>query len=86
MTARHSFAASLAFCLLSLAATHASAVVCAEGVVREGCAGPRGAVAVKKPVPATVYHPPVAQPPVKCVAGEERAGCVGPRGAAVIRR
>ena len=29
----------------------ASAVVCADGVVRAGCAGPRGAVVVRKPVP-----------------------------------
>lgn len=28
----------------------ASAVVCADGVVRAACAGPRGAVVVKKPV------------------------------------
>lgn len=30
--------------------TTAHAVVCADGVVRAGCAGPRGAVVVKKPV------------------------------------
>ena len=29
----------------------ASAVVCADGVVRAGCAGPRGAVVVRKPAP-----------------------------------
>jgi hypothetical protein len=28
----------------------AHAVVCADGVVRAGCAGPRGAVVVRKPV------------------------------------
>jgi hypothetical protein len=28
----------------------ASAAVCADGVVRAGCAGPRGAVVVRKPV------------------------------------
>jgi hypothetical protein len=28
----------------------ASAVVCADGVVRAGCAGPNGAVVVRKPV------------------------------------
>ena len=28
----------------------ASAAVCADGVYRAGCAGPRGAVVVKKPV------------------------------------
>jgi hypothetical protein len=31
--------------------TSAQAVVCADGVVRAACAGPRGAVVVKKPVP-----------------------------------
>ena len=30
--------------------TRAHAVVCADGVVRAGCAGPRGAVVVRKPV------------------------------------
>jgi hypothetical protein len=30
----------------------ASAVVCADGIVRAGCAGPRGAVVVRKPVVA----------------------------------
>ena len=29
--------------------TDANAVVCADGVVRAGCAGPRGAVVVRKP-------------------------------------
>ena len=29
--------------------TEANAVVCADGVVRAGCAGPRGAVVVRKP-------------------------------------
>ena len=33
--------------------TTAHAVVCADGVVRAGCAGPRGAVVVRKP-PAKV--------------------------------
>ena len=28
----------------------ASAVVCADGIVRAGCAGPNGAVVVRKPV------------------------------------
>jgi hypothetical protein len=30
--------------------TAAKAAVCANGVVRAGCAGPRGAVVVRKPV------------------------------------
>jgi hypothetical protein len=32
----------------------ANAVVCADGVVRAGCAGPRGAVVVRKPKPVVV--------------------------------
>jgi len=78
MKTRHSLAASAALGLL-LISTQASAVVCADGVVRAGCAGPNGAVVVRKPAPA--YHPPV-----KCAAGVYRAGCVGPNGAAVVRR
>lgn len=39
------FAATMTF-----GPTTASAVVCADGVVRAGCAGPRGAVVVRKPV------------------------------------
>jgi hypothetical protein len=34
--------------------TAAHAAVCADGVVRAGCAGPRGAVVVKKPKPVVV--------------------------------
>jgi hypothetical protein len=36
---------------MTLESRTASAVVCADGVVRAGCAGPRGAVVVRKPVP-----------------------------------
>ena len=45
----------IASALLAFAATmtfeptEANAVVCADGVVRAGCAGPRGAVVVRKP-------------------------------------
>ena len=38
------FAATMTF-----ESTEANAVVCADGVVRAGCAGPRGAVVVRKP-------------------------------------
>ena len=45
-------AALLAFsATLTLQSRTASAVVCADGVVRAACAGPRGAVVVRKPVP-----------------------------------
>ncbi|MFZ4531028.1 MAG: hypothetical protein ACOYOJ_04345 [Alsobacter sp.] len=46
--------------------TEAAAVVCARGVVRAGCAGPNGAVAVRRPVAvAPVNRRPVAVAPVK---------------------
>ena len=35
---------------MTLESRTASAVVCADGVVRAACAGPRGAVVVRKPV------------------------------------
>ena len=35
---------------MTLESSTASAVVCADGVVRAGCAGPNGAVVVRKPV------------------------------------
>jgi hypothetical protein len=47
----------IASALLAFAATmtfessDANAVVCARGVYRAGCAGPNGAVVVRKPVP-----------------------------------
>jgi hypothetical protein len=44
-------------CAAAFVPTEASAVVCAQGVVRAGCAGPRGAVVVR--------HRPVAVAPVR---------------------
>ena len=44
-TAALAFAATMTF-----ESTNANAVVCADGVVRAACAGPRGAVVVRKPV------------------------------------
>ena len=41
-----SFAAATSF-----GASDANAAVCADGVYRAGCAGPRGAVVVRKPPP-----------------------------------
>jgi hypothetical protein len=43
--------AFLALFMLMASAPKASAVVCAKGVYRAGCAGPRGAVVVHRP-----YH------------------------------
>jgi hypothetical protein len=37
---------------MTFESTDASAVVCARGVYRAGCAGPRGAVVVRRPVAA----------------------------------
>jgi hypothetical protein len=39
---------------MTLAPSDAGAVVCADGVVRAACAGPRGAVVVRKPKPVVV--------------------------------
>jgi hypothetical protein len=39
---------------MTFESTNASAVVCADGVVRAACAGPRGAVVVRKPKPVVV--------------------------------
>ena len=36
---------------MTVETTDANAVVCARGVYRAGCAGARGAVVVRKPVP-----------------------------------
>jgi hypothetical protein len=36
---------------MTIAITNANAVVCAAGVYRAGCAGPRGAAVVVKPPP-----------------------------------
>jgi hypothetical protein len=42
------FAFAMLFVLMA-SAPEASAVVCARGVYRAGCAGPRGAVVVRRP-------------------------------------
>ena len=100
MTSRAIFAAAAALGFFALTSMNAAAVECAAGVYREGCVGPRGAVAVRKPpvveAPAVVHpevvrpevvRPPVAHPPeVTCARGVVREGCAGPHGAEVIRR
>jgi hypothetical protein len=40
---------------MTVKTTDANAVVCAAGVYRAGCAGPRGAVVVRRPVTACHY-------------------------------
>jgi len=69
----------------------AAAATCASGVYRAGCAGPNGAVVVRKPgyYPPPVYHAPVPYHPpgsVTCANGPYRAGCAGPNGAAVVHK
>jgi hypothetical protein len=63
--------ATLVFAVLVCVATvipyEAKAVVCARGVVRAGCAGPNGAVAVGRPVVvAPVARPVVVAPVARC--------------------
>jgi hypothetical protein len=52
---------------ITIETTDANAVVCAAGVVRAGCAGPNGAVAVRRPVAvAPAVRPAVVAPAVRC--------------------
>jgi len=54
----------------AIAPNEASAVVCARGVYRAGCAGPNGAVVVRKPVVvAPVVRPVVVAPACAWVNG-----------------
>ena len=75
-------AATLLGGTFSLIATDASAAVCARGVYRAGCAGPRGAVVARRPIVAPrvvaprVVAPTVVTPRVVCARGVYRAGCV----------
>jgi hypothetical protein len=74
-------AATLLRGTFTLIATDASAAVCAQGVYRAGCAGPRGAVVARRPVAPSVVAPRVVAPAVVaprvvCARGVYRAGCV----------
>ncbi|MGW9820210.1 conserved exported protein of unknown function [Methylorubrum extorquens] len=60
--------------LLAYVPTEANALVCARGVYRAGCVGPRGAVAVRRG-----YYGPRA-------VGVVRRGYYGPRAVGVVRR
>jgi hypothetical protein len=53
------FAAMIFFAATAVATHDASAYVCARGVYRAGCAGPRGAVVVRR-------APVVVRPAVVC--------------------
>lgn len=72
--------------LVAVSTIEASAVVCARGVYRAGCVGPRGAVAVRRPVVvapgAVVVRRPVVVAPRAVVV--RRPMVVGPR--MVVRR
>ncbi len=48
--------AALGALLLVVIPVEANAVVCAKGVYRAGCAGPRGAVVTHRPVAAGCYY------------------------------
>lgn len=76
MKNRSLLAATAALGMMAVMPLDASAAACVKGVYRAGCAGPNGAVVVRKPPP----------PKVTCVNGVYRAGCAGPNGAAVIRK
>ena len=77
-------AATLLGGTFALSAMDASAAVCARGVYRAGCAGPRGAVVAPRPVTrvtvprpvVVVPRPVVVAPRVVCARGVYRAGCV----------
>lgn len=77
MNGPFSFTGAAFLTFAALLPLDASAVACAKGVYRAGCAGPNGAVVVRKPPPP---------PRVVCANGVYRAGCAGPNGAAVIRK
>ena len=62
--------------LVTMSTMEASAVVCARGVVRAGCAGPHGAV---------VAHRPVATAPAAVVAPAVRPACTIVNGVRVCR-
>lgn len=70
------FAATAALGFIAVVPSSAWAAACANGVYRAGCAGPNGAVVVKKAPP----------PQVTCAKGVYREGCAGPNGAVVRRR
>jgi hypothetical protein len=62
--------------LTAVASTEASAVTCARGVVRAGCAGPNGAVVVRRPVVVAPRAVVVTPRPVVVVPVAPRCGWV----------
>ena len=64
------FVLALLACSAAIAPDEANAVVCARGVYRAGCAGPNGAVVVRRPVVvAPVARPVVVAPACAYVNG-----------------
>jgi len=65
LPARLAFVALVAATPLAFSSAPAQAIVCANGVYHAGCAGPNGAVGVRKVAP--VYAHPVAPYARTCV-------------------
>jgi hypothetical protein len=81
-------AALAAFTLTMALPGGASAATCVNGVYRAGCAGPNGAVGVRKAPyryvrPHAYYAAPHRHTTVHCANGVYRAGCVSSNGGAV---
>lgn len=81
------FVMALAISAGAMSGRAASAVTCAQGPYRAGCAGPNGAVVAHKQPYHPVYKPPSGSvyhgKSVSCASGPYRAGCVGPHGGVV---
>jgi len=61
LPARLAFVAVVAATPLAFSAAPAQAIVCANGVYHAGCAGPNGAVGVRKPAPYYAHPAPYAR-------------------------
>lgn len=77
--------AAIAVPLGFIATSPAHAFVCGRGFYRAGCAGPNGAVVMRRPGYGPAYGSAYRGPTVTCARGPYRAGCAGPNGA-VYRR
>ncbi len=75
---------AIAIPLRFAAISPAHAFVCGRGFYRAGCAGPNGAVVVRRPGYGPYYRRPYGAyyrgPAVTCARGPYRAGCAGPNG------
>ena len=66
--------AALAALLIAAIPVEANAVVCAKGVYRAGCAGPRGAVVTHRPVAARMLLPRW-RPRLPLTPGRRKTAC-----------